>query len=60
MYVALWLLFAAPSEKMAEVLNRTRKEAKARIAKVSVLPTTIAFMKIHISPTVYNYPPKGR
>ena len=49
-----WLLFAAPSEKMAEVINRTRKEAKARIAKVSVLATAIAFLKIlsHISPTV--------
>lgn len=51
MYVAR-LLFAAPTEKMAEVINRTRREAKARIAKVSVLPTTIAFMKIHISPTL--------
>lgn len=55
MYVALWLLFAAPSEKMAEVINRTRKEVKATIAKVSVLAITIAFLKIilsHISPTV--------
>ena len=25
---------AAPSEKMAEVINRTRKEAKAKISKV--------------------------
>ena len=27
-------LVAAPFEKMAEVINRTRKEAKARISKV--------------------------
>lgn len=58
MYVALWILLAAPSEKMAEVINRTRKEAKARIAKVSVLATAISFLKIlshygeMISPTV--------
>ena len=30
----MFVFIAAPGEKLAEVINRTRKEAKAKISKV--------------------------
>ena len=47
----LYSFVAAPGEKMAEVINRTRQEAKAKIVKVCY--------KCIVHCTFNNYSPKA-